>query len=403
MMAVTLDQTSDTTRQDMHRCAQLYDFPDYVKQAAPAAVLEVEPKLASTAFADVRNRQFKCSNKAATWVSYLFFLEKSSALHPKIAGFIHERLDAFANSWGIVPDIKALREKHAELQKNAMSDSSYMQVWASEDGTKVREYPLRNPMEVKVASEWFMQNRDHFMYNDRRTMATKLLEKANEFGVGLDPEIDDELEKQAGRGTYDPKTAAQHIRNRITATDAPADCRAEMTKLADAVQANPELATDTERIAQLCVTVDTFDRMTKLSEYTELIPRPEDIFCAATFKTARAAVDECCTMLTGTVYHQSDLQKVALNSIRSAFGNDIAEAVSNGLNVDPVKLAEVASTFPRPDAVLFDRVLADSGILPMMKQATAVRGPNFQELQGLAHINQFINDLPERNQVRLGS
>lgn len=401
-MAAILDQTGDTTRQEIHTFARLYDFPDYVKQASPTTVLEKDSTTPSTAFADVRNRQFKCATKAATWMSYLFFLEKSSALHPKIAGFTQERLDAFANQWGIAPDIAALQEKHASLHKDALSDSSYMIVWASDDGGKDRRYPLRNAMEVKVASDWFMEHRDHFPYQDRRTMATRLLEKANEYGVGLDEDTDDALERQVGRGTFDPKTAAERIRERVLATDAAPEIRDSMTKLAASVRSNPHLAQNPESVVSLCATIDQFDRLTKLaSSYSDKIPRPEDIFCAATWKTAKAAVNDCCTLITGTIYHQDEFQKLALGDIRDAFGDSIADAVATGINVDPIKMAEVGATLPLPDAQMFTQILADRGVHPLMKQASAVHGPSFGELQHLARVHDFVNDLPARDMVKL--
>lgn len=394
-MVSILDQTGDVTRREVHKFAQLYDFPEYVKTAAQSVVMDSEPNLASTAFADVRNRQFKCVTKAATWMSYLFFLEKRSELHPKIASFVEGRLNAFVNRWGIVPDINALREKHAKLQKNSLPDSSYMIVWATDDGRKDRQYPLRNALEVKTAADWFTQHRDHFPYDDRKTMATRLLEKANEFGASLDEDTDEMLERQTGQGTYSPKIAAEHVRNRIRAAALNQDFKDKFGKLAEAIQSNPHLAQCPDTIQGLCRTVDKLDRMTKLSgNYSDQIPRPEDIFCQATYKMARAAIDECCTMLTGNIYNHTDFSKLALGSLRDAFGNDVAEAVADGINVDPVKLAEIAATFPRSDAELFDRIMVDNNIEPLMKQATAVKGPNFNELKHLAGIHNFITELP---------
>jgi len=384
-MVAVLDQTDDVSRREIYKFAKLYAFPTYVKQASPADTLDPQPGLASTAFADTRRRQFKCSTKAATWVSYLFFLEKKSEMDPKEAGWTQQRLDRFAQQWAIIPDIAALREKHAELHKDALPDSSYMIVWASEDGSKERKYPLRNAMEVKQAAAWFSEHRDHFAYKDRQTMAVKLLEKANELGAALDEVTDDLLEKQAGRGTFDPATAAQAVCNRVLAANTPPEFREPMQKLAENLRANPHLAQCPTTVQELCATVDTFDRMTKLAQYySEKIPRPEDIFCSALYKVARAAVDESCTLVTGTVYNRADFDKVALSDMRDAFGNDIADEMATGIMIDPEKMAEVVSTLPLADAKMLDRVLADAGIYPMMKTATAVKGPSFDELKQLA-------------------
>ena len=389
-MSSVLDQTADPTRQEFAKFARLYDLPDYVKNAN-RDILERDDEIASTAFADVRNRQFRCDTKAAAWVSYMYFMEKRSQMHPKIAEWVEQRLDAFANHWGIAGDVEQLREKHAELNTENLSDDDYMIVWAS-DGRKDRHYTLRNPGEVKVAAEWFANHRDHFTYYDRKTMATKLLEKAAQFGVMFGDDLDEMLERQSGRGTYIPKEAADFIRNRILAAPAktPPEFKERLTKLADQVQVNGHLASDPQSVAQLCNTIDVFDRLTKLAgHYTDILPRPEDVLCKGLYKTARAAVDEAVQLTTGTVYNRNDFSNMKLSQIRDVFGDDIADACCTGLGVDAEKAAEVFATLPRNDANILDRVLSDVGVHPMAKAATAVNRPQHQLLKQLAEIDQF--------------
>lgn len=383
-MVAALDQTGDTTRADFWRYAKMYNLPDYVKSADPSDVFDTGEEMPSTSFADPRKRLFNCSSKSATWVSYLYFLEKNAEIHPKIAEWIQERLDRFTDAWGIRPDIDALQEKNAALNKEALRDSDYMYVWADEDGAKFREYPIRNGLEVKTATAWFNEHRDHFTYSDRRTMATKLLEKANEFGTGLGDDESEMLEKQAGRGTYDPKVASVHIRQR-GALAPNQDLRDGMAKMAETIQKNPQLAMDPGAIESMCHSLDTFDRLVKLAgNYTDRVPRPEDIFCGAAYKTARAAVDKACTLITGTVYNRQEFSKLALSDVRDAFGSNVAEAIAHGIMVDPEKFAELAETLPRPDAQMLDRIMYSIGAEPLLKHATTVERPQLSELNQLA-------------------
>lgn len=384
---MVLDQTGDLTKRDFHKYAKLYDVPEYVKQADVGRVFENDPSLRSTAFADVRNRQFNCSTKAATWVSYLYFLEKQADIHPKIAEWIQDRLDKFTDYWGIAPDVATLKEKHAGIRTEQLRDEDHMLVWEDDAGNKTREYPLRNALEVKSAASWFMKHRDHFVYRDRKKMAEKLLEKTSEYGAGLPEDVSDELEKQACRGTYDPAQAAEHILDRSRLADR-ADIREGLSKMAEAVCTNPGYAMIPDLIENMCHTLDTFDRTVKLAgQYSELVPRPEEIFCGATYKTAKAGVDNSCMLVTGSVYDKNDFSKLALREVRDAFGSDLAETVSFGLEVDPEKFAEVASTLPRPDAQMLDRIMNGVGVQPLMKHATAVTRPSHQELQELAASN----------------
>lgn len=388
-MTAVLDQTADQSLRDLYKFSKLYEFPGYVKQAAPNTVLEADSDLPSTAFADVRRRQFNCATKAATWVSYLYFLEKKAELHPKIASWIEERLNSFAKSWGISHDIDKLREKHAELNRpEHYPDSSYLYVWAS-DGKKDRRYPLRNPAELQKAAEWFQKYRDHFPFHDRRTMALKLLDKAAEFGVVFGDEIDEMLEKQAGRGTYVPEELAQIIRNRVRATSPPQEFRERLEKMASEIQGNPHLTKCPDTVQNICQTLDTFDRMMKLAgSYSELIPRPEDAVFSLTYKVARAAMEERCVTITGSVYDRNDFSKLGLHDVRSAFGNDVADEVADGIRVDPVKMAEVAATLPRNDAQLLDTLMAEHGAAPITKHASALPGFDFKELSELSQLHQ---------------
>lgn len=390
-----LDQTADTTRREFHKLAKLYGLPDYVKQANPDDTLNPDPRLASTAFADVRNRQFPCHTKAATWVSAVYFAEKRGSLYPKLAEWTEQRLRDFARSWGIEPDLRAIHEKHAELNREQLSDDDYMIVWATDDGRKERHYTLRNPGEVKVAADWFAANRDAYDYHDRKTMASKLLEKAAEFGVTLGDDLDELLERQAGRGTYVPAKAAQAIRDRVLAAPQGThpEIRERLTKLADQVETNGHLATDAGTVANLCHTIDTLDRrVTKLAgHYTSRLPRPEEIFCEVLYKVARAAVDEAVQLTTGSIYRRDELARLKLSEIREVFGNDIAEACATGIQVDPEKAAEVFHTLPRNDADLLDRVLGEQGIHPMCKAATKHEGPQHHLLRQLARVDRFAS------------
>lgn len=393
----TLDQTGDTSLRELYRYSKLYSFPEYVKQASHSQTCRPDEKLPSTVFADVRYRRFPCHTKAATWLSYLYFLEKKADLHTKIAGWIEERLDQFAQYWGLSGDIQKLREKHAELHReDPLSDSDYMLVWAGEDGRKERHYPLVDTLSVKKAAEWFAKYRYHWPFEDRVVMASKILEKAAQYGCGLGEELDELLQKQAGRGCYDPKTAAEHIRNRVKIADrVPREIRERMLKLAEAVETAPAMAQDPERAKMLAKTIDDFDKLAHISgKYTPRIPSPEDIVFPATWKVARAFVDTGCVLTTGSVYDRNDFSKLALSDVRDLFGDDLAKEVADGLAVDPEKMAEVAATLPRAEARLLDRLLSDNGIAPVVKQATATTSFSTKELRELAKINQFVRGAP---------
>jgi hypothetical protein len=276
-----LDLTSDDSRQVFHRLTTLYPPPLYVKQAAHTS-LEPPETLPTTAFADVVNKQYPCHTKAATYISWMYFLEARPELPEKAAGLIESRLTNYAERWGIAGDVALHKEKRATAHRDnldVLPDSSFAIVWVSAAGDKERRLPLRNPGEAKVAAAWFAEHRDSFKWDDRQVIANKILDKAAALGAGLGEDLDDLLEKQAGRGVFVPSRVATMIQNRVRAVDRlPEAVRERMLKMAEDLVSNPILAIDPTTSANLARTIDVFDRNYHLvGKYSALLPRPEDV------------------------------------------------------------------------------------------------------------------------------
>ena len=157
--------------------------------------------------------------------------------------------------------------------------------------------------------------------------------------------------------------------------------REQLHKMASVVATQPRQALVPDMLVKLAETVDTVDRgMGLYGKYTAKIPRPEDVIFEATFTKAASEMAEVVPMTSGKTYAKSELAKLALDDVRSLFGNDFADEVRVGLKVDPEKLAELASTLPRPEAGLFDRLMADCGLNPAMAKAASVG-------QGFSHAD----------------
>jgi len=395
-MATILDQVDDQSHCDFHMFAKLYPLPEYVKTADTEQVCNPQG-LPSNAYGDVRTRKFPCHTKAATLVSCLFFIEKCAEIHPKIAGWIGKRLDMYADHWGIRPDVVALKEKHASLHADStagLPDSAFAWVMAG-GGQKERRYPLRNTMEVKAAAHWLGQYRDQLYYADRQRIAQKILDKAAQFGAGVGEDLEDMLEKIAGRGVYDPGKVAQMLRDRVKVGHKVKPAVAEgMLKLASEIETNPMLAEDLPSSIQLCTTVDQFDREHGVvGKYAKAIPRPEDVIFGGTLKAAEDFVKNACCMVTGSIYDRDQFGSLSPTAVREVLGSEIAQAVTTGLRIDPEKMAEVASTLPVPDAQTLDRLMLEAGQPPFRKDATA-RGVTEDDAEKLAKTYAFLQKLP---------
>jgi hypothetical protein len=332
----------------------------------------------------------------------MYFLEAQPDLVEKAASLIKTRLSNFANHWGIINDVETMQQKHAAAcrdNRDALPDSAFAIVWADAEGGKARHLPMRNTTEIKVAAFWFKEHRDNFKWDDRQTIARKILEKAANFGAGLGDDLDELLEKQAGHGVFVPSKVAEMLTNRTRAVDRlPEEVRDRMLKLASEVKSNPILGMDPATSANLARTVDIFDRTYGLAgKYSALIPRPEDVLFAGTLKCAADFVKNACTLTTGTVFEKAQFSKLALSEVRALLGDDVAAAVADGLEIDTEKMSDIASTLPRPDAQKLEVLLSDIGETPATKNAQAV-GASADEQARFAAIQDFVEEQPIHRQ-----
>lgn len=374
-MPAAVDQVADTNGAELHRLSQLYPFPEFVKKANLDLVMRPGP-LAVTVYADAVRRQFPCHNAASTWVSAAYFYEKKAEFHPKDAGRIEARLDHYVDYWRIRPAVEALKAKNAEYTKSAadgLPDSAYAWVWVGPDGRKDRRLPLRSAAEVKQAADYLQQYADRFDFKTRHAVAKKIVTKAAAFGAGLG-DAREWLEKTAGLGVGDPKAIVAMIEDRARlAADNPA-FRQGILKVAEVVRTTPRAALHPDTLADLCHTVEQIDRtLGVFGKYAGTIPRPEDVIFSATFTKAAAELNETCALTSGNAYRKEQFGKLALDDVKALFGDDFADQVKRGFDVDPEKMAELAHTLPRGDAELLDRMMADCGLQPVMAKAASAR------------------------------
>ncbi len=381
--ATILDPASDASREELARLTKVYSFPDFVKKADLDATM-FPRQVAATTFADPANRKFACHSAAATWLSGLYFNEKKAEYHPKDRERIEQRLIKFAEYFKIKPAYDSMCKQASALHSETeLPDSSFAYVWAGSDGVKARHLPMRSTAEVKAAADWLERYQDRLPFQDRNTIAIKILEKAASYGAGLDN--DEFMEKQAGRGVCDPEEVYTAIMQRACLTKSAAH-RTQIEALAETVKVQPSIALQPDQLVKLAVVLDMTDRALNLTDkYGDLIRRPEDVIFKVTFMKAAADSAELCALTTGNIYTREQFNKLSRDEVSALFGDDFASEVCSGLDVDAEKMAEVAHTLPRPDAELLDQLMAECGLPPQMsKSASYSHGLSNLELEMMA-------------------
>jgi len=380
MTNIPLDHVHDVSGRETHRLTALHPAPEFVKSAAVER-LNGDDTLPRHLYADQHNKLYPCHTAPATWMSALFFADKQAQFEEKRAERIRARIQQAAEYFGIAGLIGGL-EKSASAE-DAVSDDDFGVVWVDTNGRKERHWPLRNANEVKFAAAHFKRYRDEFVFEDRNRIATKILEKAAQFNADTS-EAEGALELAAGYGMCAAKVASQMLKDRVRLTQRQyGDLASELSKLAEAVDQNPERARDMETRLKLASAVDNFDRSTHLYRLYDAggLPRPEEVLFAVTEKVARDFLNENVETTTGNVYALDDLEKLAVEDVRAYLGDEFADAVSaGGVYMDRDKLAAIVPTLDRGMATTLDQLMSE-------KQASVVaRNPAAEDLLTLDRL-----------------
>jgi hypothetical protein len=368
-----MDQTRDVSGRQLYRINQLYKPPQFVKSASVDDLCGHDD-LPLQVFGDPRHRLFPCHTAAATWTSMAFFTEKKAEFRRDDAQLIEGRILHCAKVHGIERQVKALSEKIAKTVAGTeaeLHDDDFAIVVGDE-----RHYPMRNSIEVTKAAAYLVKWRDKMTYDLRQQMADKILQKSAQHGVSLG-EMSDIIEKQAGHGACSAREASELIVNRVYASRKNAgdysDAQTRMLKLAEEIVKFPSKIREPGMLCKLAATVDCFDRFTGLTnQYGPEFPRAEDVLFGLTGEKMASVIRDHCSTTSGNIYKLADLERVKIADVRERMGDDFANAVTtDGLRIDSEKAAAIVPTLDRGYADLFDRLLADTGIMPMAKEASA--------------------------------
>jgi hypothetical protein len=389
MSTIPLDHTQDISGRETHRLTTLFDAPYFVKHASAEHITPTSA-IPRHLYADPLNKLYPCHTAAATWLSAAYFADKAARLDEKTAADVQQRIHAAAEYFGVLGQVVAIEEKAAAdraVDLNQLPDSDFAIVWVGEDGSKDRHWPLRNASEVKFAAARFSKHRDEFVFEDRNTIATRILEKAADYSADVSDHVH-ELSLSAGHGACAAKVAADMLRARATLVRRQDNAAAgELVKLACFVEENPERARRQDIRLKLAAAVDELDRAHRLYRLYDAggLERPEEVLFAVTEKAARDFMGANVETVTGNVYALTDLEKLAIEDVRNWLGDEFAEAVtSGGVFMDREKLATIVPTLDRGMASTLDRLMQEKKIAAVVQTKAAAALLSLEDLHALA-------------------
>lgn len=381
----TFDYTKSNA--ELVKLASEVEFPSYVK-SADTKELKDTSGLDSTLFADQNGRCFPLHTKAACFLSAAALFSRKSEFVKAAYDRMESQIARYAAYWQIGADVDKLRAKYEGIEKKAeasLSDADFAMVRKMDDGTTQRHYPLRNAAEVKAAAAWLCKYQDRFNYDDRKTMATKILDKAASFGAAISDSEANGLEKAAGRGIA---TAGQVVEclngRRLLALSKSRDKEAQaLAGLQATIAQDQSIIMQPGVMSKIAATLEDVDKALGI-QYGDYFKPPTDALFGTTFSKIASERATMCEMTTGSVYSKEQFGKIAAEELRSIFGDEFVSRIRFGTQVDPEKLAQIAHTLPRPDAELLEQVLASKGVHPVLSKSASRDFMEDQDLRSLA-------------------
>lgn len=200
-----------------------------------------------------------------------------------------------------------------------------------------RRLPVRSAEQVKLAEEKLLDGYTKIPVANRADACQRLIEKAAEYGVQLNPTI----HQLAGFTVSATSDAASWIEARKEAAADPSH-KAAFDKLAGAVKRLPAEVRDRSTLVKIATTLDELDQKAGLTKlYDRKLPDPM-LTVFNTKKVAGMGVD-----LGGKFAPMSSLANRPAAFYGDVLGDDLLGEISDGGgSVDPHKLMAVLETLP---------------------------------------------------------
>ena len=341
MSKAAVDYCDDASHQRLHKLSRLMTMPDFV-ESAPVIAQEDVANLPVAVFADPANRKFPLHTKAATWLAQAYFSHDRHLYPNQQAAVVQDKIDKAAAYWGIGGFTKQARSDVETFQSRVapeLTDADFALI-IERDGQRDPMLPIHNEDNIKASAATLYNMRSKCPYEWRVTAARRILKKAGDLGVQFDDGLGEYIVKAAGVGSSFPSVAADQLAHRaLMIPDSQKEVKVAAAKLAKAVSMMPGLP-KAAKLVKIAAIVDRMDREQGFNKYYDQgVPAPEEFLFDLTHEKAAAIRDSYLALTTGVYVPFEALQTAPL-----------------------AKIAKVASTLPRDDALMLQRMLRAADI-----------------------------------------
>ena len=360
-MRAVLDPTTDKQRIELTKLAQLYEFPDFLKQADIEETMSPSD-IPLNSYALPQASMYPCHTKAGTALSIIYYFDKRGEFPLKTQVMIEDRLAKAADYFDLSDFIEEIEKKAEDANKpTTLPDSAYVHVEVV-DGVKVGYAAMVDAITTKRAADWLLSQQDVIPYETRKGMAERILFKVAEFNVGLKEHALESLEKNAGRGYPDTVKLAACIQRRAKLAQ-DEESRSNLQQTAESILSMSKEASATMDWSSLVNALEAFDERHNLrAKYAQLVERPVDvIFEVNSVKLARDCGRQI-QLSNGTMYSEDSFTKLSKDALASVFGENFAEAACNdGHQVDPGFFKTASTYLTQQQSLLLETLLKQAG------------------------------------------
>ena len=341
-MKTSFDHTTDYSFRELNKfLKKTSSVPSYIEEAPEVKDYQGLPK---EAFADQGNRAFPKNTKADTYLSYVHFLNKKSALKEKYnesyVKDIENKLKKSAELFNITED---LNKYAADYTVKEASDYSEKIVFEKklENGNTLSFFNYKTAQDLKYAAEQFAKDYTKIPFDWRFDISKNFVKAANELNL---EELPDIICKYAGLFYVDPN----HIKTELTrrGRNSSEEFKANYEKLAEQVD-DCDTIDDFMKIAQSCYYMEKmqgiYDNYKTASTYGDPVSQ---IFSVSIDKLASVLE----VVKLGNEYFKiSDLQNVKPEIYKQAFGDEEGDLDTKNAE----DLRDILPTMPLSDVALF--------------------------------------------------
>lgn len=341
-MINSITQQTDYSRKELYHFLSGRDLPEFVKEASIEEV--TDSSLNKEAYADEAGKLFPCWNKASTFVSQAFLINKKASI-AKVKGKgyvakVEKALEKAASDFGIVEDIK---NYNAGVTK--VASTAGHEIVSNLGDSEVVLYTIKSAEECTKHAEHFIKNIENFPFEWRRPMANQFVKAAEENGLDDLPDL---LLKYAGQYYPDSLTVKQELVRRSR-------------RFPEQNERYTKLASDVENIGSL----DEFFKLAETCYFMEknagLYDKPKSrmILGDPVDKLFTLHLDKVANMLNtvtmaGERFDVDELEKISSDIYEKAFGFSFSPKEA--------EFKDIALTLPKSDVALFKQL---SGVQPI--------------------------------------